>query len=913
MKEEEIKSRFLTEFFGDVLGFNYGNSLFWTLREEKKSKTDGKKVDGALGYFYKDKIKDDVRAVIEIKDANTHLDNNQKRKDSRSPINQAFDYALTMGESCKWVIVSNIKEIRFYSSRYKGKYQVYYLEELENEEKLKELLYLFHKDRFISQQTNSKADQLYKIQSSELKENENPRHIVDEIYTSLTRFKGLNYIDPEYIASIKPFNILNEYVWHYYNGKLLTLNNNVFQLFNHIDVLEGKVKLSDELIHELKERRVIDFKAKIIKSLEILNYCGIWKISCVEDYKRIIIKKSNTIGFSHKHFFPFSEKDGFTKNINIIELKNCDCISCNFRSLDFDHLLRKLKLATYNENEETFEYAYGNFLVATDNSKKAFNIYKRISENIKGKEGSFVKYFLAKLNIKYLHNLVWEDEKLQDSFQIKDEIRNLDLNRVLYEEIEYNISDEVRNYLVKVKEEKLFLSVKKKVNELVDRIIDIKKYFERQNRGFIGSQGYQELGDQYLKLLMHFHNNRIVFIRFSEYKALSAKVFKGFIESYLTKNQGIPSLSSFYLIEFILSVRPPEFQKIINKVDVLKLDEGDDKIIVNHISNLLKSYFEDPAIAFEPYKNRVLEEYLIDMSFKEDYTSFVTNSFTLLAKMELSKTLFASLSNIIIKFLKVEDDLSWYNLKEVGQLISYKGYLFSEDQFVELLKIIINKDKTYNNKYEQLIKETSLALYKFYPSKKISNKNIVKKLVANTESVSKWRSVIFTLKILDKECSKILMKEIEYLFESKMEFVLYEDLLRNNFYDYRKKDYFERYIDYINQMKRKGFKGEFYNGKPVFNDYYYFHFIILLNLIEIDRNSKVLKKLTNLSEYEKWLLNPKEFNYSNFDAKWILAADNIYILKSLQNISDISIAIEIELRKEFNSRLSQIYYEYFQE
>ncbi|MFD2432067.1 hypothetical protein ACFSO9_00070 [Mesonia maritima] len=44
LKEEEIKSRFLTEFFGDVLGFNYGNSLFWTLREERNQKQMGKKL-----------------------------------------------------------------------------------------------------------------------------------------------------------------------------------------------------------------------------------------------------------------------------------------------------------------------------------------------------------------------------------------------------------------------------------------------------------------------------------------------------------------------------------------------------------------------------------------------------------------------------------------------------------------------------------------------------------------------------------------------------------------------------------------------------------------------------------------------------------------------------------------------------
>ncbi len=43
LKEEEIKSRFVSVFFGDILGFNYGNSTKWLLKEEKKSTINGTK------------------------------------------------------------------------------------------------------------------------------------------------------------------------------------------------------------------------------------------------------------------------------------------------------------------------------------------------------------------------------------------------------------------------------------------------------------------------------------------------------------------------------------------------------------------------------------------------------------------------------------------------------------------------------------------------------------------------------------------------------------------------------------------------------------------------------------------------------------------------------------------------------
>jgi len=114
LKEEEIKSRFVNTFFGDVLGYNYGNSNRWLLREEKKSKINGTKPDAVLGYFFKNKEDDDVRVVIEIKDAKTSLDDKQKRVKSFTPVEQAFNYGSQTGGHCKWVIVSNINEIRFY-------------------------------------------------------------------------------------------------------------------------------------------------------------------------------------------------------------------------------------------------------------------------------------------------------------------------------------------------------------------------------------------------------------------------------------------------------------------------------------------------------------------------------------------------------------------------------------------------------------------------------------------------------------------------------------------------------------------------------------------------------------------------------------------------------------------------------
>src|SRR5271157_4151808 len=113
-KEEAIQSDFLNNFFGDILGYEYNDPNNWNLEKEYKSKTDASKPDGALGFFSLSgkEILGDVRAVVELKDALTDLDKPQHRQnDNRTPVEQAFSYSSKAGGKCKWVILSNFREI----------------------------------------------------------------------------------------------------------------------------------------------------------------------------------------------------------------------------------------------------------------------------------------------------------------------------------------------------------------------------------------------------------------------------------------------------------------------------------------------------------------------------------------------------------------------------------------------------------------------------------------------------------------------------------------------------------------------------------------------------------------------------------------------------------------------------------
>lgn len=143
-KEEEFQGEFLYDIFTTVLrAVNKSDGQKeWNLERETKTKMDGQKADGVLGFFDVDGKKD-VRAVIELRGAKVSLDVRQKRVgDTRTPVEQAFGYAPKYGSSCKWVIVSNYKEIRLYSQTEMNEYQVFFLEDLKDDLEFKKFIYI---------------------------------------------------------------------------------------------------------------------------------------------------------------------------------------------------------------------------------------------------------------------------------------------------------------------------------------------------------------------------------------------------------------------------------------------------------------------------------------------------------------------------------------------------------------------------------------------------------------------------------------------------------------------------------------------------------------------------------------------------------------------------------------------------
>lgn len=911
LKEEEVKSRFVTEFFGDVLGFNYGNSTSWQLREEVRTNVDATKPDAALGYFSHDGRAQVCRAVIEIKDAATELDAKQRRENPKSAVDQGFEYAPKMGPDCQWVIVSNIQEIRFYRANDRTKCQRYLLAELEQDEKLKELLLLFHKDRFIVRAGESKTDKLLR-HAVPVADTEQGGHIVDELYASLQRFDGLNFVNPNYLAALYPFNILEEHVWHYQEGSLLTINPHICRLLDGLSVQDKQLEFSETLLEELTLAGVVNYEEKLKWIINFLNRCQITRFRAVWEYQSIEARNKRTIGFSEKTFFSFAESDGVEKDLNLLPSGPCSCLICIYRNLDLTQFLSKLKSAAGHEEYETMEYAYGNYLAATNNFRAAHDIYKRIEQRTKNQEGNEITYFLAKQNRSLTHNLLRGHYYHDDQKQLLSEIREIDMVSVVSDELEGAIEPEVRAYLLDVTSKDLIYNVKDELEEKKEGIIKRKHSLE-QGGWFSGPNYLLNAWYEYILLYRHVNLNYLVYDTFKDYRNVAKRLIEAALLSYSTAKAGEQTVDKFFLTEAIFHVDASDLAELLKQIKKIEVTAETKQEILAKTKNLLCSFYKD-GIFGDPYLNSIVEEFMLSGHFEQNITNVFSNLFLILSYIPLETEDVSDIMPSLIAFMSVERYLAWHDIKHLKLFLNRKGELLSQPHLLSLLKLSLLENRIVGNRYEPLIEPIVEALHKQYSIFQIEDKNLIRKVVGNCYAIGSTRASFKHLTglhcILSPACLVVLQVAIREHLDEQFDADLYRSLLWDDTLMYTEGSYFAQWVSDVNSTKGKGYQG-IENGHPKFHDYDFFNFALLIYAKDIPLETTELQQFSNLSPFEQWLIQPELFDYASFELNWLAALDYPQFFERLKQIGPLRQTIENKLDAEFNPKAYELYHKHF--
>ena len=164
VKEVSLHGQFLNDIFQTVLGYRsiIGGDR-WELHAEQTIADGGGSADGAIGLFHAKtedsgqvKLQGRVVAPIELKGVTNDLDRAASGR-HESAVDQGWRYA-NYTPDCRWVIVSNYREIRLYqTSKTPAYYERFRLEDLEDLDTFKQFYFLLCRNNFLPASADPKA------------------------------------------------------------------------------------------------------------------------------------------------------------------------------------------------------------------------------------------------------------------------------------------------------------------------------------------------------------------------------------------------------------------------------------------------------------------------------------------------------------------------------------------------------------------------------------------------------------------------------------------------------------------------------------------------------------------------------------------------------------------------------------
>lgn len=189
VKETSLHGDFLRDVFQDILGYRsviQGGGQSWQIHAEQTISDGGGSADGALGFFTategkkgKVKLQGRVVAPIELKGAKSDLDRPDPGR-KESAVDQGWRYANYTAD-CRWVIVSNYRELRLYqTSKTPAYYEAFRLKDLTDLEAFKKFYFLLCCQNFLP--VSAQADALSRIDVLLKTSNEAEQEVTKALY-----------------------------------------------------------------------------------------------------------------------------------------------------------------------------------------------------------------------------------------------------------------------------------------------------------------------------------------------------------------------------------------------------------------------------------------------------------------------------------------------------------------------------------------------------------------------------------------------------------------------------------------------------------------------------------------------------------------------------------------------------------
>lgn len=675
------------------------------------------------------------------------------------------------------------------------------------------------------------------------------KHIIDQCYESLKRFEGFNFITPKTISKIFPFNINDTRDYSSYNLFCLTTNNlQITNLFQITELKNGIYRIKPENENQCKNANT--------KLRFIHKYLRENLITCIQTTQQT------------QH--PFKA----------IPHKDCNCNACLSDEFKFTELIKE----SVNNKEISLSSSYGYYkLHDFSKAKTILNSYIRSETNP-------IKLSIARYN-EYWLQILDSNENIS-RFEFSTKIRNIKVD-----------SEPVQEAILNLEQDKVLCDAHFKVDNLLNQIQRIFNAYKKPGFETNGPNYANQLYIETLILFNYYRNNFLVKDIYSEYKTLNKKAFTGWLLSLNTSekyNEKLKELDAFQVSVCINNFNGKELLSIIKETNTntLKINEKA-KIYLSKISLNFFSQFNEEDSVYGDYVNK---SFSLASSHRSIFQVILIN----LAYSSISKPpkdFYYSLYN----YIKKQQFLYLYDYKYIGILFRKKGFWFTPIQHIELLKYQLELDTTSST---DLISALLYSLKRNHTDYKIEESdfstgilNLIKRYNFSHEAINDLR--LISSETILEELDNILISNLKKEFN----YYLYRQLLIDNVALLDNDNHlFISYVKELNKIKGQSvITNE--NGREYIYSYEFLNFIssILHSKTRTFHDQIIKENLTNLSQYQKWLIDPINYDYKNFKVDWIQMSDIDIVLKHLGKSSKLKNLILNDLKLNPDKNLSQLY------
>lgn len=690
--------------------------------------------------------------------------------------------------------------------------------------------------------------------------------IVDQLFTYLKiRFAELHVLPTRFWAESYPFKKGKQQYISYNLLCLSTDNEAVFEYFNSLIIEEGVIKFTEIA-------NISDYANKTTFILETLNRNLVFDIELANTNKR--------------------------KKIRLNSQRICDCIQCSFGSLKMGNVIKDL----YNDNLDIGfieKQAYVNYKLGNyELSAKLFIqvLAKAIEQKLEIK--SFVvKYNLTKLEplIKYAFSGSEPEKELLLTLKKYK-------NELYFEALKVKTGKGFCKWILGNR----FFSDFQYV--ILEENVKLRDYQFSQLYGGRSSNSFVwQVYSNYAILESFLNINHVVFDHYAEFGHLSEIYIESMLASYSIEKSMYSRLIEFddWILQMIIfQVSPDDINKYIKRYFVRTVKYKKTATSSNDFINMAKNLLTEDKELVNLLEKRKLDD---NFYFHDKYTNILNNVIVLSSLVIISDDEVNEVGRLLNKFfdwqifLRVHRSLKYIIgfINRAGERITnnllldffYTGVNSSdfhdEGYFTSIANVLENKNVSiiFTDKLKESIdkmfsetcsvcntKHDSTMLIQFYRlASELNDKEYIKeKIIAKLNAKFDWRL---------------------YYLSAIYEILGIEENNFNSLLNYK-----------IPVGNRPTFFGN-YSRDEQNRDFRIGAIINLCFKYNINLKEQRFEHLKGYDPYYDWLLDMENYDYSNFNPRWVSEYNTVYYFNKMKNIPFIKNEVIQYLKKNHDPLL----------